>query len=313
MSWPKNARKWSPEEIVKDAAESREEFRRRRFGEPMDQYLKAFDALEKANTKLIKDLPKLFQNPVDPVFIAELLSDDHMKIALRYLGAPPISEDDLITLVGGTLAWTLVVKDPERAASIRDVIVQILDPRRFPWVAAGRLPKRAEIDAAILASTVVASAQRVATSRRTDERKVLEGAVRGLLTGMGMTPVPVRKIKNLLADAPKPGEFTQRSCVLGEDDADILLTLYDHRVMAIECKGSNSELNSRKRINKEIAQNASAWYRSFGHESIVVAAAIQGVFKASYIEAAQSKGILFYWGHRLNDLKEFIESTKAKK
>lgn len=309
MIWPKGARKWSTEEIAADVILSREEFRRRRFGEPMDRYLAAFKSLEKANQKLISQLPRLFGDPVDPAFIGEILKDESLKTALRYLGAPPISVDDLKTLTGSTLAWTLIQKDTELATSLRDVIFQILDPKRFPWAKQGRLPTKTEVNAAILASTVAASAQQVQTSRRTDERNVLEGAVRGLLSGMGMEQIPTRKIVNFMKDRPQPGQFTERSCVLGEDDADIIVGLYDHRIMAIECKGSNSEVNSRKRINKEIAQNAHAWYRSFGSDPLVVAAAIQGVFKPAYIEAAQSKGIVFFWGHRLEDLRDFIQST----
>ena len=311
MMWPKGAVKWSAEEILADANHARSEFRSRRFGEPMDKYLEAFAALESANRRLVTELPKLFQDPVDPVFISELLADQHMRIALRYLGAPPISDDDLKTLAGVNLAPSKVKHDKETAASVRDIIIQILDPMRFPWIRKGRLPTPSERNAAVLASTVVASAQRVQTSRRTDERNVLEGAVRGLLLGMGMTPVSCRKISRIAKDAPQPGEFTERSCVLGEDDADIIVTLFDHRIMAIECKGSNSEINSRKRINKEICQNAHSWYRSFGESSIVVAAALKGVFKPAYLESAQQKGVALFWGHRLDDLRTFILSTNT--
>ena len=44
--------------------------------------------------------------------------------------------------------------------------------------------------------------------------------------------------------------------------------------------------------------------------NIVPAAAIQGVFKPSYIVEAQETPVVFFWGHRLTDLKEFIEKTK---
>jgi len=36
----------------------------------------------------------------------------------------------------------------------------------------------------------------------------------------------------------------------------VVIRLFDGRLMALECKASNSEINSRKRINKEIGQNA---------------------------------------------------------
>jgi hypothetical protein len=310
MPFPKLARKWTLAEITSDAARAREEFRRRRFGEPMDRYLKAFEALERANATLIPQLPKLFHNPVDAAFIAELLRDENMRTALRYLGAPPISEDDLKTMIGSSLAWTLIQRHPERATAIRDVVAQILDPKRFPWVTAGRLPSEQERRAAILASTVAAAAQRVQTSRRTDERRLLEGAVRGLVTGMSFTPVPIRRIESLRRDAPRPGEFTARSCVVGEDEADIVIGLLDHRVLAIECKASNSEINSRKRINKEIGQNARNWVARFGTDDFVAAGTIQGVFKPSYVAAAQETPLVFFWGHRLEDLREFITASQ---
>lgn len=53
MPFPRHARKWSLSEIVADARKAQDEFRRRRFGEPKDLYLKAFEALERANSGLI--------------------------------------------------------------------------------------------------------------------------------------------------------------------------------------------------------------------------------------------------------------------
>ena len=310
MPFPRLARKWTLEEITADAAIARDNFRRRRFGEPMDQYLKAYEALERANIDLVSQLPKIFQDPVDAVFVSELIRDEDMRTALRYLGAPPISEDDLKTMIGSSLAWTLIRRDPQRATAIRDVIAQILDPKRFPWVATGRLPTRDEEQAAILASTVAAAGQRVQTSRRTDERRLLEGAVRALIAGMNFTPVPIRRIQSLRRDAPQPGEFSVRSCVLGEDEADIVVGLFDHRVLAIECKASNSEINSRKRINKEIGQDARNWVDRFGTDDFVPAGAIQGVFKPAYIAAAQETPLVFFWGHQLEDLHNLINAAR---
>ncbi len=255
-SFPKLARKWSAEELSADAARSRDVFRRRRLDEPRDCYLAAFDALEQANCELISQLPRLFQGPVDAGFISELVKDEYLRVALRYLGAPPISDDGLETLIGFSLAWTLIRDDPSRAESIHSVIAAILDPKRFPWVAEGRIPTPHERDAAILASTVIAAAQRVQTSRRTDERKSLEGAVRSLLTEVGLKEVICGRIESLRRDAPGPGFFSAGPCVVGEDEADVVVGLFDHRILAIECKASNSEINSRKQINKEIGQDA---------------------------------------------------------
>jgi hypothetical protein len=308
--WPKGARFWEAHEIVADAQTAREQFRQRRFGEPMEKYLAAFVELERANRQVIGSLQALVGDPVSPRLIASFVRDQNMCTALRYLGAPPISADDLETLTGATLAWTLIEKDVERASAIRDVIRQILDPKRFPWIYEKRAPTSTERKAAILASTVAASSQRLQTNRRTDDGKATEEAVRGVLIGMGMTPVTLRRIANPMVDVLNIGHFSAGPCVLGEDEADVVIRLYDGRIMALECKASNSEINSRKRINKEIGQNAQNWVGRFGSDLIVPAGAIQGVFKASYIQAAQEIPVVFYWGHRISDLRDFISSTR---
>jgi hypothetical protein len=276
----------------------------------MDKYLAAFEELERANQTVIDALPGVFSDPVNPGLVASLIKDKNLCTALRYLGAPPVSEDDLETLVGESLAWTLIEKEPERAAAIRDVIRQILDPKRFPWIYAGRSATDEERAAAILASTVVASTQRRQTSRRSDDGMSMEQAVRDVLVGMNMTPSAIRRITNPLVHTMPIGQFSSGPCVLGEDEADVVIRLFDGRIMALECKASNSEINSRKRINKEIGQNAQNWIGRFGSDVIVPAGAIQGVFKPSYIQAAQHIPVVFYWGHRLSDLRDFILSTQ---
>jgi hypothetical protein len=158
---------------------------------------------------------------------------------------------------------------------------------------------------------VVATAQRVQTSRRADERSAVEGAVRGLLTGAGWTArsSPRSGIQNVRRDAPGHGEF-MASAKLGSDEADFVVGLQDGRLLAIECKGSNSEINSRKRINKDVANNAQSWLTKFGHETIVPAAAIQGVFNARYVAETQEIPVVFFWSHRLEDLRCFLELAK---
>lgn len=285
-------------------------FRERRLGEPKDRYLRAFELLEKANRSLTGSLSRLNERPVDSKWVAAVLADENLRIALRYLGAPPISEDDLKTLTGDSLAPTLVQGDPARAARICDVILKILDPKRFPWIYENRPAKREEISRALLASTVVAAAQRVQTSRRVDEKVAIEGAVRGLLVGAGWSRVPSPKkgIKNIRRDAPEAKQFME-GVTLGGEGADFIVGLGDDRILAIECKGSNSEINSRKRINKEVANNAQSWLRQFGDGTLVPSAAIQGVFKPEYIAEVQDIPVVFFWGHRLEDLKAFLDST----
>jgi hypothetical protein len=314
MAWPAFARKWNEAEIVRDSRTAADDFRSRRLGEPKERYLEAFALLERANEALLGSLHRLQERPVSPSWVADVLANDDLKTALRYVGAPPISEDDLKTLTGDSLAATLVRKDAQRAQQICEIMVQIIDPKRFPWIYENRKPSKEEMRRAILASTVVATTQKVQTSRRTDERDAVEGAVKGLLLGADWKRIPTPRagIKNIRRDAPAPNEFMER-VTLGKNGADLVVGLKDHRILAIECKGSNSEINSRKRINKEVANDAQAWLREFGDETVVPAAAIQGVFKPSYIAEAQEIPVVFFWGHRLEDLKAFLDATGKRR
>ncbi|BFU94932.1 MAG: type II restriction endonuclease [Nitrospira sp.] len=310
MSWPKGARKWSRREILSDARQARELFRQRRLEEPKERYLAAFQQLERANKQVIEILPQLLSDPVAPELIASVVQDRYLLTALRYLGAPPISTDDLRTLVGDTLAPTLIASHAERAKSVVDVIRRVLDPKRFPWMYENRPPTPREKQAAILASSVVASAQHVQTSRRADERDAVEGAVKKLLITLGWKQVGATRkgIQTLLTDAPQKKCF-MIGCTVGEHNADIVVRLGDGRVLALECKASNSEINSRKRINKEVAVDAGSWVRRFGEQNVVPAAVIQGVFKPVYLLQAQDTPVVFFWAHRLSDLKTFLSRT----
>ena len=80
--------------------------------------------------------------------------------------------------------------------------------------------------------------------------------------------------------------------------------------MPIECKVSNSAVNSYKRVNHEAAGKARGWITAFGQRQIVPAAVIAGVFNPGNLIGAQTVGLALFWNHRLDDLAEFIRSTQ---
>ena len=154
------------------------------------------------------------------------------------------------------------------------------------------------------------ASQRVQTLRRSDEKASIEGAVKGLLIGMGWSAAASRGqrgIQNLLKDSPPEHTFLSQ-VNLGSDNADVVVRLGNGHLLAIECKGSNSEINSRKRLNKEAVQNARAWLEKFGGQ-VIPAVALQGVFSAKYVIEAQQTPMLVFWAHRLTDLVQFIEAS----
>ena len=300
-------RRWSLAEIEADAEASRAEFRRRRLGEPLARYLGAFDAAEPEVQRWVGELAAVFGSGTESLArLKALLVSDEGRSTLRYLGAPPISEDDLETLAEARLADA--ARNDASAEKVRAVLRAILDPRRFPWLSSGVPATPAQRQAAALATTALMASQRVQTLRRGDEQAAVEGAVRGLLVGMGWAEARPRHpggVQKLITDAPSPRSFHVQTN-LGADNADVIVRMDDGRLLAVECKGSNSEINSRKRLNKEAAQNARAWLERFGSDQVVPAVALQGVFKPRYVAEVQDTPMAIFWSHRLDDLRKLL-------
>jgi XamI restriction endonuclease len=181
--------------------------------------------------------------------------------------------------------------------------------RRFPWVAEGREPTEEERGAAVLASATLMATRRVGTNRRSEGKQAQEQLVEDTLAGIGLQKVSTRTITTLNR-APGPGEFCRES-LLGERKADFVVGLWDHRIMAIECKVSNSGTNSVKRLNNDAAVKAAIWYRQFGNMQIVPAATLSGVYKIRNLENAQNAELTLFWAHDLAPLITWINQTKG--
>lgn len=89
---------------------------------------------------IIDLLPDLTAPDLDPETVVDLVRDGDVRTAFRYLAAPPISEDDLKTLAETTLSASALRKDPAQARRVRDIVLHIIDPHRFPWVGEQRQP-----------------------------------------------------------------------------------------------------------------------------------------------------------------------------
>jgi hypothetical protein len=145
-----------------------------------------------------------------------------------------------------TLSATALRRNPEEARRVRDVVLHVIDPNRFPWVADNRPANEHERQRAIVASAVMVAANRAATARRGSAKQLQESRVKEKLRQMGFVEVHRRNIP-LLDVAPAPGEFCPESR-LGDTRSDLVVRLYDRRVLAIECKVPNSAVNSFKRL-----------------------------------------------------------------
>lgn len=99
------------------------------------------------------------------------------------------------------------------------------------------------------------------------------------------------------------------TCKFGGHNADFVVGLQDGRILAIECKASNSEVNGYKRLNKEVVVDAGDWIRKFGENNVIAAAVLRGVFNPENVEQAQNQGVYIFWWHRIRALERFLENV----
>jgi hypothetical protein len=296
---------WSHEELARDCLTAIAAFRRERLDEPLEQYLAAFDRYQAVVQELLETTNDLAT--LDDAALAVLI-DRRLAEALRYMTGPVISTDDLETIADAALVPARLQQAPDMVKRVIDFIRAGLDRRRFAWVAERRSPTEGERNAAVLASAVLMANSRVGTTRRSKGRQDQEKAVQEALVNYGLRLVPRRKIR-MLQQAPGPGELCLES-ELGTSRADLIVGLWDGRLMPIECKVSNSAVNSVKRLNREAAGKAESWIGDFGKKQVVPVAVLSGVYKLHNLLSAQERGLQLVWAHNLEPLLEWIEATR---
>jgi XamI-like restriction endonuclease len=275
------------------------------MAEPLEDYLKHFHEVRSTVENLLEETVGLSLLQARAVHI---LSDPHRQEAVRYLAGPPISADDLRVVADATLSPSALAADDQMARRVIETVLLGLDRQRFPWVTEGREPTGIEKAVAIMSTAALVSARRVMTARANEAKGEQEQKVKDTLQAAGFTEVASREISTLHS-APAAGEFCGES-LFGTRKADIVIRLWDHRVMALECKVSNSSTNSVKRLNNDAAVKAQVWIVEFGTAQTVSAAMLAGVFKRHNLEQAQERGLTIWWSHDLDQMVSWIEQTR---
>lgn len=299
--------RWTTEELAEDATTSAAQFRNERLA-ISDSWDMHYSQARSKFEQLFKKLSDLNPNGITDENLADAYSQG-LGEALRYLAGPPISDDDLQVIADvDSIAPGVLKKNPEALRKVFGIIERVIDPHRFPWMGSGLPPTEQQRETALLASSVLLAAQRIATERRNEGKETQETQVKNYLRSLGFTEVPAVAI-NTIVKGPQAMQFCAE-CLLGERKADVVVRLHDTRLMAIECKVSNSATNSVKRLNNDAAVKAEYWIKQFGIAQVVPAAALAGVFKVLNLEQAQARGLTLFWSHNLDKLGAFIESTK---
>jgi hypothetical protein len=300
--------RWSREQLEASRRRAIEDFRRERLDEPLEEYLELFDEYQGTVEVLLEqtvDLSRIEENALD------ILVDRKSRLAFRYLAGPPISEDDLKVLAEAeSLAPRRLRSDADVVRRLIATVLLGLDRRRFPWVSPEgiREPTEAEKQAAITASAALIAMRQVETKRRNEGKTNQEQKVKIALREAGYEEVERRPIQRL-ADAPGAGQFCGE-CSFATRNADIVVGLWDRRAMPIECKVSNSALNSIKRVKNDVASKATTWLQRFGEDNVVPVAVLSGVYDLQMLIDVQARGLTLFWAHDLQALLGWIEQGR---
>lgn len=296
---------WTEEQLEKDRKTSRERFVNsilsRGTGEYVAIYNRAVGRMRSVFEKT-NDLKDIKEN------INALTKDE--KALFRYVSVPPLSDDDAKTVA----SYFSDTQGMDANASIALSVMSNYDPLRFEWLGSHRAPSGKEREEAIKWTCGLYAVQRVITKNRNRAGKAQEAAVRAAVEECGYVLDERAGFKLDLLDELPRGRFRKETEVASIDSrgtqtnakADVPIRLKDGRLMLIECKVSNSEVNSIKRIERETCGKASGWRNSFG-QGIILGLVFDGVASQVTLSKAQSDyGEYIFWGHRLDDLKDFL-------
>ena len=294
---------WTDAELEANRRAAIADFIERRNAEGSDRYRAAYEAAFQLATRLFAETDDLTSFRSGDA----LARDPELVRVARFLGAPPISGDDLNTLAGASIASRRRL-DGDLASKAAEVISSGIDPKRFPWLVPEpiRIPTSSERELAIAWTAGLMAASEAQMNRRQEASGRQEGSVRAFLELSGFTEVPARPIH--LTGGMHPGTFSREASVMGIN-CDVPVGLWDGRFLLIECKSSNSAVNSVKRLNRETGGKAQEWIRRLG-ERAIPAAVLAGVFQLGSLLAAQEVGTTIFWERDLSPLARFLNEAR---
>lgn len=241
----------------------------------------------------------------------KFLRDKSSLYVMRYLARPTVSADDFGRLSGCGTTSASKFADADMTTLAMDYITANLNTKLACWLNSGVEPSETDVYAAEVAIATLVADQKTKTRMRTSASKAQEKTVRDTIVDKCSYAVVDGTDFQLPAGAPKAFQVFKKETLVGGSKADVVLGLPDGRFMCLECKVSNSEVNSYKRLNHETTDKAERWRRLFG-QSCVCGCVLQGCFKVENVISAQKSGVSLFWSYDLQPLVDFINACKEQ-
>lgn len=238
-------------------------------------------------------------------------SGRHMTV-IRHLLAPPISQDQFRLLARSWIKATEKNGKPVTAAAaahISAVFEERRDRRLTPWLNAQRAPRMAELLATLGAIAPLIAKQRMDTARRNRLALRQEHDAINLLEQRGWQRQQSRLIST--GGALDQRQFMHKARFKSgkkeNQEIDLACGLGDTYILAVECKVTNDETNSIKRMN-DVLKKATAWRAHWG-AYVVPAAILEGNIKFSDVERLLEAQIEVFWSHQLVAFADWLEAN----
>lgn len=238
------------------------------------------------------------------------VSGSHLMV-LRHLMAPPISQDQFALLCSDYPKRAEVTGRSvpiDAAHSVATTFYAGRDRTITRWLDGNRTPTMTQVRNLMRAIVPLLSVQNTATVRRGRMSVEQEGAIVTLLTSRGWTKQSSRLIS-------EPGEVQFQHFLhkvrfatdTRPQEVDIACGLQRSVVLAMECKVTNDETNSVKRVN-DVLKKSAAWQKHWGN-FVRTAALLQGVIAFKDVERLLDAQVEVFWSH---DLKHFEDWLTAQ-
>tara|TARA_R110000787_G_scaffold229229_2_gene336768 strand:+ start:327 stop:1235 length:909 start_codon:yes stop_codon:yes gene_type:complete len=234
----------------------------------------------------------------------------HMRV-YRHFMAPPMSQDQFKLICK---VWSKGSENNNqpltsgKAAEVSAAFLSWRDPGIGRWLEREAMPTRQEVREVLLKIAPLIASQDLATLKRNEMANKQEQEVVDLLLRKGWTKLPSKLIDERAAVPTKNFMHKTRfaTSTTASQEVDVACGLKGTYVTAMECKVTNDETNSVKRVN-DIIKKAKAWQDHWG-SFVVTAALLQGVVAAKDVQRLTDNKIKVFWSHDLNAFGKWIDS-----
>lgn len=285
-------------------------------------YLETFDAKAEAETwhSMLREARRSVaaalraSNYLRDIAGALRANGAHM-LVFRHLMAPPKSQDQFKLRAP---LWSKNAENHSRPLNERAayqaaaVFAEWRDEAVGRWLGRNSKPTRSEVRDTLARASVLIAQKDVETAQRNRLAFAQESSVIRLLEARGWSRVPGMQIDRRAALPAKHFAHKTRfaTSTTAPQEVDIACGLGASYVLAMECKVTNDETNSVKRVN-DVIKKATAWKTHWG-SFVEPAALLQGVIKSRDVQRLSDEGVRVFWSHALDEFADWLDARLAE-